>query len=119
MSFFWLFLFGVFYAYFGYPISLILLKVIRRQQVRRDFQELPVTLLITAFNEEKRIREKLENSLALEYKKDKFQILVASDGSTDATNEIVASYADQGVELLEVANRGGKENAQKEAVEHA
>ncbi len=114
--FFWLFLFGVFYAYFGYPISLILIKAFGRREVQKGAHEASITLIITAFDEEKRIREKLENSMALEYAKDKLQILVASDGSTDATNEIVRSYADKGVELLEVLNRGGKENAQKEAV---
>ncbi|BHH86276.1 glycosyltransferase family 2 protein [Desulforhopalus sp. 52FAK] len=78
-----------------------------------------VTLIITAFNEEKRIHEKLENSLELEYSKDKLQILVASDGSNDATDQIVQSYADKGIELLKVVNRGGKENAQKEALDLA
>ena len=47
------------------------------------------------------------------------QVLVASDGSTDATNAIVRSYADRGVELLDVVYRAGKENAQKEAVQYA
>ncbi len=87
--------------------------------MRKEPCDVSVTLIITAFNEEKRIRKKLENSLALEYPEDKLQILVASDGSTDATNEIVQSYADKGIELLEVVNRGGKENAQKEAVGYA
>ncbi|HFD32725.1 MAG TPA: glycosyltransferase family 2 protein [Gammaproteobacteria bacterium] len=119
--FFWLSLFAIFYAYFGYPISLMLLNRFSQQKIlRRESRgSVSVTLIITAFNEEKRIRQKLENSLALEYAKDKLQILVASDGSTDATNEIVRSYADKGIELLEVVKRGGKENAQKEAVEHA
>ncbi len=120
LFFFGLFLFGVFYAYFGYPLSLILIKAFRHKEVlvQKNY-EVPVTLIITAFNEEKRIREKLENSLTLECPKDKLQILVASDGSTDATNEIVRSYADKGVELLKVVKRGGKENAQKEAVGYA
>jgi cellulose synthase/poly-beta-1,6-N-acetylglucosamine synthase-like glycosyltransferase len=117
--FFGLSLLGVFWAYFGYPISLILIKAVRRQNVLKGPCDFSVTLIITAFNEEKRIRQKLENSLALEYAKDKLQILVASDGSTDATNEIVRSYKDKGIELLEVVNRGGKENAQKEAVGYA
>ncbi|MFW8600190.1 glycosyltransferase family 2 protein [Desulfobacterota bacterium M19] len=116
---FWLSLLEVFYAYFGYPISLILLRTVRQKKIQREPHEVSVTLIITAFNEEKRIREKLENSLALEYDKDKLQILVASDGSTDATNEIVRSYADKGIELLEVVKRGGKENAQKEAIGYA
>lgn len=116
---FWVFLLCVFYAYFGYPISLILLRVVRRRKVQRQPYDVSVTLIITAFNEEKRIREKLENSLSLEYAPNKLQILIASDGSTDATNEIVQSYADKGIELLAVVNRGGKENAQKEAVGYA
>jgi glycosyltransferase involved in cell wall biosynthesis len=119
-----LFLFGlslfcVFWAYFGYPVSLLLVKSVRQKKVRKQTLDIPITFIITAFNEEKRIREKLENSLALEYPRNKLQILVASDGSTDATNEIVCSYADKGVELLKVVNRGGKENAQKEAVGYA
>jgi len=112
-------LFCVFWAYFGYPISLALIKTVRRQKVQKKHYDAFVTLIITAFNEEKRIREKLENSLALEYPQDKLQILIASDGSTDATNEIVRSYADKGIELLKVVNHGGKENAQKEAVGYA
>ena len=116
---FWFCVLSVFFAYFGYPISLVLLRKLRRHRVERDDLNVPVTLIITAYNEEKRIREKIENTLALEYPRKQLQILVASDGSTDATNDIVRSYADQGVELLEVAHRGGKENAQKEAVQCA
>lgn len=116
---FWSFFLMLFWAYFGYPISLVVIKSIRHKKVRKGPCDASVTLIITAFNEEKRIREKLENSLALQYPKDKLQILVASDGSTDATNEIVDSYADKGIELLKVIRRGGKENAQKEAVEYA
>lgn len=116
---FWLFFFGIFYAYFGYPLSLMLIRAIRRREVCREEFAVPITFIITAYNEEKRIREKLDNSFTLEYPKEMLQILVASDGSTDATNDIVRSYADKGIELLEVVNRGGKENAQKEAVQYA
>lgn len=112
-------LFMVFHAYFGYPLSLMVLQKIRCKEQKREQITPTVTLIITAFNEEKRIREKLENSLALDYPSVRLQIMVASDGSTDQTNEIVRSYTDRGIELLEVQNRGGKENAQKEAVPHA
>ncbi len=112
-------LFIVFHAYFGYPLSLLLLRKINRQGQKREPIQSTVSLIITAFNEEKRIQEKLENSLQLDYPSGKLQIMVASDGSTDQTNEIVLSYRDNGIELLEVQNRGGKENAQKEAVLHA
>ena len=116
---FWFCLSGVFFAYFGYPLTLMMLRKLRRREVMRDYMTVPVTLVITAYNEERRIREKLENTLKLEFPIEQLQILVASDGSTDLTNQIVRSYAGQRVELLEVANRGGKENAQKEAVQYA
>ena len=106
----------IFWAYFGYPLSLVLLSFFRTQNVARS-QILPsMTLIITVHNEQKRIRDKLENTLEIDYPRESLQILIASDGSTDATNEIVLKYADRGVELFEVENRGGKENAQKEAV---
>ncbi len=112
-------MFIVFYAYFGYPLSLLLVRVFRQNEQFRQGLDVSVTLIITAYNEEKRIREKIENSLKLDYPAGKLQILVASDGSKDTTNDIVRSYEAQGVELYEVIHRGGKENAQKEAVPHA
>ncbi|QWV91835.1 glycosyltransferase family 2 protein [Geomonas oryzisoli] len=110
------FLFLIFYAYFGYPLSLCLLSLFRRREVAKAPVTPAVTFIITAFNEEKRIKEKLENTVALQYPADLLQVVVASDGSTDGTNDIVRGYADRGVQLLEVQTRGGKENAQKEAV---
>ncbi|TGU70449.1 glycosyltransferase family 2 protein [Geomonas terrae] len=111
-----LFIFLVFWAYFGYPLSLYLLSYLRRRNVAKAPITPPVTFIITAFNEEKRIREKLENTVALDYPADLLQVVVASDGSTDRTNDIVREYQGRGVVLLEVKDRGGKENAQKEAV---
>ena len=112
-------LFLVFFAYLGYPLTLLLIARVRRREVKKSLFFPSVTLIITAYNEEKRIREKLENTLSLEYPREKLQILVASDGSTDATNGIVEAYAERGVEFLPVVPRGGKENAQKEAVRMA
>lgn len=109
-------LFLVLFAYFGYPLTLWLIGRFRVKTVAKAPFYPPLTLIITAFNEEKRIREKLENTLALQYPREQLQVLVASDGSTDATNRIVEEYADRGIELFHVKERGGKENAQKEAV---
>ena len=61
----------------------------------------------------------MENTIHLEYPRDRLQVLVASDGSADRTNGIVAGYGNDGVELLAIAQRRGKENAQKEAVREA
>lgn len=109
----------VFHAYFGYPLTLRMLGVFRRNAVKKAPIDPPVTLIITACNEERRIKEKLENTIQLDYPKDRLQVLIASDGSTDQTNDIVRSYASYGIRLLDFSERRGKENAQKEAVSHA
>lgn len=111
--------FLVFHAYFGYPLSLRLVGLFRDRPVRKVPFLPSVTLIITACNEEKRIVPKMENTIILEYPRDRLQVLVASDGSTDRTNGIVAGYENEGVELLPMAERRGKENAQKEAVRRA
>jgi len=107
------------YTYFGYPVSLFLAGFFRNKDVKKASVSPYVTTIITAYNEEEKIQEKLENTLSLEYPRDKLQIIVASDGSTDRTNEIVRDYRKHGVELLEIIERKGKENAQKEAVKQA
>jgi glycosyltransferase involved in cell wall biosynthesis len=78
-----------------------------------------VTLIITAFNEEKRIKNKIENTIALNYPKNKLQVLIASDGSTDRTTQIASNYEKEGFEVLSFSDRRGKEHAQKEAIQRA
>lgn len=113
---FWVSAFLVFHSYFGYAMSLWLLGLIRG----KSHVKLPVhpyvSIIITAYNEEKRIQNKLENTLSLTYPKEKLQILVASDGSTDRTNAITETYRDSGVELLAIRERAGKESAQRDAM---
>lgn len=66
-----------------------------------------VSLLIPAYNEEKVIAQKIENSLALDYPKEKLEIVVASE-STDKTNEIVKKYQEKGVKLFAYVKREGQ-----------
>jgi len=112
-------IFAVFFAYFGYPMTLLLIGWVRGREVRRASVTPTVTFIITVHNERRRIRAKLDNTLTLDYPKEKIQILVASDGSNDGTNEIVRDYFNQGVQLLELSDRKGKESAQKEAIKKA
>ena len=106
----------VLYTYFGYFIAVILLgKLIRRKVHKSDIQP-HVTMLIAAYNEEKGIALKIEDSLKLNYPQDKLRIVVVSDGSTDGTDEIVKSYAAQGVELFRVEGRVGKTEARNVAM---
>jgi cellulose synthase/poly-beta-1,6-N-acetylglucosamine synthase-like glycosyltransferase len=111
--------FIVFFAYFGYPLTLAVIGRFISFTPRREAIFPSVTLIITAYNEEKRLRKKLENTIKLDYPRDKLQVIVASDGSTDKTNDIVRDFADRKVELLDVKERKGKENAQKEAIKAA
>lgn len=106
---FWLCAAMVGYVYAGYPALLTVLARLRPAQSFAPPDELPtVTLLIAAYNEQNVIASKLENSLALDYPHDKLQILVAADGSDDATPAIVARFADRGVDLSYRPERAGK-----------
>ena len=116
---FWGSIIGVFYAYFGYPLSLLLIGMLRSRRVDKKPIEPSVTLIITAYNEEKRIESKLLNTLKIDYPRAKLEIIVASDGSTDKTNDIVRRYSQEGIKLLAFDKRRGKEFAQKDAVASA
>jgi Glycosyl transferase family 2 len=106
------------WVYAGYPIVLAAAATLRRRPVRRAPIEPDVTLIICAYNEAKTIRRKLEEVLGFDYPADRLQVIVASDGSTDGTDDIVREFAPR-VELLQLPVRGGKTAAQNHAVEHA
>ncbi|MFZ1699206.1 MAG: glycosyltransferase family 2 protein [Pyrinomonadaceae bacterium] len=117
--FFWLCLGVLGYVYAGYPLLVYLVSRIFPRPVRRSPIEPHVTVLITAFNEEAALRQKLENTLAIDYPAEKLEILVASDGSTDGTDEIVREFASRGVKLFRQEGRVGKTATQNNAVEKA
>lgn len=109
------------YSYFIYPFLLILLPARPAGgPASLEEQALPrLSLIITVHNEAGRIRQKLENTLEIDYPGEKFEIIVASDCSTDDTERIVQSYAQRGIRLIRVAERRGKEYAQLCAVREA
>jgi cellulose synthase/poly-beta-1,6-N-acetylglucosamine synthase-like glycosyltransferase len=113
---FWLSVIALFYTYIGYPLFVYLYARFRPRQAKKGEFSPSVTVIITAYNEEKDIRAKLENTLALDYPKEKLEILVASDGSTDSTDEIVKEFAPRGVRLFRQEGRLGKTMAQNTAV---
>lgn len=116
---FWTMIGLVAYTYVGYSATILLLAQFIRRPVRRAPVEPTVTYLITAYNEEKSIAAKLEQVLSLDYPRDRLDILVASDGSTDQTDEIVRTFADRGVKLVRVEGRVGKTETQNQAVKQA
>lgn len=123
---FFISLFGVGYSYFIYPIILIAINTFKKSSninntpEHIDNYKLPlVSFIITAYNEEKQIAKKIENTLSINYPSDNYEIIVASDGSTDKTASIVENYSDKGVLLHQVQERKGKENAQRSAIQIA
>lgn len=106
------------YAYLGYPLLLGLCGWLRRQhRPLRDPIDWPaISIVVCAHNEEESIGRTLEQLLRLDYPADRRQILVVSDGSTDRTGEIIAAFADRGVELLSLSRRGGKTRAENTAL---
>jgi glycosyltransferase involved in cell wall biosynthesis len=107
------------YVYLGYPLLVWFASRMFPKAVKSSAIEPNVTILITAFNEEAAIREKLENTLAIAYPASKLEVLVASDGSTDATDAIVKEFADRRVKLFRQEGRVGKTTTQNNAVEQA
>jgi len=117
---FWFAVFLLFYVYFGYPLLLSAIALLRKKTTKaQDSFEPTVSLIIAAYNEEAVIGEKIENSLKLDYPRDKLEIIVFSDASTDRTDEIVKNYANQGVKLLRIEGRKGKTCCQNEAAKIA
>lgn len=96
------------YIFIGYPVLLWVASAAFGRSVQKDENHQPtVSILISAYNEEAVIRRKLENSLALDYPKEKLEIIVASE-ATDRTNEIAGEYAQMGVKLYACESREGK-----------
>ena len=116
---FWATLLIVFYTYIGYGILLYIIIRLKRffagkpcEAVLPGDEELPtMTLMICAYNEEDVVKEKMENTLALDYPKDKLRIMWVTDGSNDHTNELLAAYP--GVDIVFSPERRGKTAALK------
>ena len=104
------------YVYVGYPLLVYLVSVLFPKPLAKGEIEPRVTVLITAYNEEAAIREKIENTLQIDYPAGKLEIVVASDGSTDRTDEIVKEMAGRGVRLFRQDGRVGKTETQNNAV---
>lgn len=120
---FWAMLLIVFYTYLGYGILLyIIIRLKRffagvpREAVVPADEELPtITLLICAYNEEEVVAEKMANTLAIDYPREKFHIMWVTDGSTDRTNELLAAYPE--VDVVFSPERRGKSAALKHGLQ--
>jgi cellulose synthase/poly-beta-1,6-N-acetylglucosamine synthase-like glycosyltransferase len=103
----------------GYPLSLLLLRALLGDRARHRTDDgvlPPVTLVVSAYNEERVLRRKLENTLAIDYPRDRLTVLVVSDGSTDGTEAIAREFAGRGVRLAALPGRRGKVAALNEVL---
>lgn len=96
------------YVYVGYPIALTMFAKWRKWDIQKAEITPSVTVVISAYNEADIISEKLRNTVGLDYPRDRLEVIVVSDASSDQTDEIVASFADEDVTLLRMPTRGGK-----------
>ena len=118
-SIFWVSFLLLGYVYVFYPFLIDLLsRLFDRKYVSKEIQP-PVSIIITAYNEEKHIGRKIDNTLALDYPKERMEIIVGSDGSTDKTCEIARSYESQGVKLLAFPENRGKTMVQNDCARAA
>lgn len=103
---FWAAALTVVYTYLLFPLIVLARALIRaRPHVAGDISP-SVSMIIAAHNEAASIQAKLDNVLSLDYPPDRLEVVIASDGSTDGTDEIVRGYEDRGVRLLSLPRRG-------------
>jgi hypothetical protein len=106
------------FAYLGYPLGLALLRALSPRPVRREDRFPALSVIIAVHNGERALAGKLEATLAQDYP-GPFEVIVSSDGSTDATVGVARSFAGRGVVLVEGPERQGKEAAQARAIPRA
>src|SRR5438128_1097631 len=116
---FWLSVVALLYTYAGYPLLVFMVSRLRPRAIRVAKFSPSVSVIITAYNEERDLAAKLENTLALDYPRELMEIIVASDASSDRTDEIAQQFASRGVRLYRQPERLGKTTAQNAAVERS
>jgi cellulose synthase/poly-beta-1,6-N-acetylglucosamine synthase-like glycosyltransferase len=116
---FWCVLAAIVYVYLGYPLAIVLLSKLYRREIKIGTFEPSITILIAAYNEEVCIRKTIENKLDLNYPKERMEIIVISDASTDRTDEIVREFSGGCVRLIRQEPRNGKTAALNRAVQEA
>lgn len=117
ISLFWITVFLIGYTYIGFPLGVILRGLLwNRPYNHKIFKRLPtVSIVISAYNEAKSIGAKLDNILLMAYPSGCLEIVIASDGSSDGTDDLIEQYKEYGVRLLSLP-RVGKAAALNAAV---
>jgi glycosyltransferase involved in cell wall biosynthesis len=96
------------YVYAGYPLLAGLRARIIGRSPQQAAIEPTVSIVVVAYNEGARIAARIENLLALDYPRDRFEIVIGSDGSTDDTVARARRYVSRGVRVVPLPMRRGK-----------
>lgn len=106
---FWLIAALIVYTYIGYPLLIRIVASFYKEPDYPDLIDYPaISFILSAFNEEAVIEDKIRNCLEIDYPENKIEILVGSDGSTDRTNDILENINDQRVRTYLYTGRHGK-----------
>jgi cellulose synthase/poly-beta-1,6-N-acetylglucosamine synthase-like glycosyltransferase len=109
---YWLMFAGIgltLYVYIGYPLLLwMITRFYRKQHSQSESFNQAVTLIVSCYNEADVIQEKIDNSLAIDYPPDRFEVIFVSDGSTDGTDDLINSCQDPRIKLIRQEGRLGK-----------
>lgn len=106
---FWLFwgaLALILFTYIAFPALLFVRGLLARRPYQTADIEPRVSMIVAAYNEAAGIKTKLDNVLSLDYPADRFEVVIASDGSDDDTVAIVSQYTDRRVKLLALPRQG-------------
>jgi cellulose synthase/poly-beta-1,6-N-acetylglucosamine synthase-like glycosyltransferase len=109
---FWLSLGILLYVFFGFVVILWLVSPFRRKFTKQGDATPSVSVIVCAFNEQKHMHRKIVNCLELDYPKDRLEIIVISDGSTDATDQILEDIGSTRVKAHRMAKQVGKAECQ-------
>lgn len=105
---FWFSVVVILYAYIGYPFIIYVLSLFYRKSLRGKYIYPRISVIISAYNEEKIIEEKIISLLQIDYPEERLEILIGSDGSTDSTDEIVSRFTNSRIMLFRQEQRQGK-----------
>ena len=120
--FLWISLSGLFFCYLGYGLLLFIFNRFKKiagigKKKETAIDWLPVSIIITAYNEGTVLEKKIKNTMDLDYPPGKLKIIFVTDGSTDGSENIIKEFP--GLLLLHSAERKGKMSAIKRAMQHA
>lgn len=116
---FWLLILFLGYTWVGYMLLLAVMAKLTPHPFRRQEIYPKVSVIVTVYNEEQVIQRRIQNLLSLKYPSQLLELIVASDGSDDGTESLVATSAFQGIRLLADGVRRGKSLTQNLAVKAA